>query len=200
MKPQQSKKSPSLSQVRIIGGEYRRRLVAFIDADGLRPTPDRLRETLFNWLTHDLPNANVLDCCAGSGVLSFEALSRGAKMVTMIEPNFAQYHQLTTSSQTLNISPNKLHLVHATAQQALPTLAATFDIVLLDPPYDLEIWLDLLALIKKHSLIHTDSIIYIEANQPLDQLLATIGWLEVYKKSKVGQIYAGLYKVIISKP
>ncbi|MDG9706581.1 RsmD family RNA methyltransferase, partial [Streptomyces sp. DH37] len=73
--------------MRIIGGEYRRRLVAFIDADGLRPTPDRVRETVFNWLADDLVNAKVLDCCAGSGVLGFEALSRGAKQLTSIEPN-----------------------------------------------------------------------------------------------------------------
>lgn len=77
------------NQVRIIGGQYKRRLISFVDADGLRPTPDRLRETLFNWLLADTLDALVLDVCAGSGVLGIEALSRGAKQAVLIEPNIS---------------------------------------------------------------------------------------------------------------
>lgn len=191
-----SKKSSAFSQVRIIGGDYRRRLVPFVDADGLRPTPDRLRETLFNWLNNYLPNATVLDCCAGSGVLGFEAISRGAKTVTMIEPNLVQYRQLQATAQALQIAPHKIQLMHTTAQAGLPTLSAPFDIILLDPPYDLGIWVALLTLIITHRLSHANSLIYIEANQPLDSLLATIDSIEPLKNSKVGQIYAGLYRMI----
>lgn len=190
-----SNKSPSLSQVRIIGGDYRRRLVSFVNADGLRPTPDRLRETLFNWLNHDLPNATVLDCCAGSGVLGFEAISRGAKSATLIEPNPIQYRQLQATAEILEIPLYKIQLHNSTAQMALANFITPFDIILLDPPYDLGIWLDLLALIKQHSLVHSDSLLYIESNQPLADLLKQVDWLKPIKNSKVGQIYAGLYKV-----
>ena len=83
-------KSAAAGDVRIIGGQFKRRIVSFIEADGLRPTPDRLRETLFNWLLADIHGARVLDSCAGSGVLGFEALSRGAAHTTFIEVNTAQ--------------------------------------------------------------------------------------------------------------
>ena len=79
-------KQPS-NQVRIIGGQYKRRLINFIDSDGLRPTPDRLRETLFNWLLADTLDAVVLDMCAGSGVLGLESLSRGAKQAVLMQIN-----------------------------------------------------------------------------------------------------------------
>lgn len=192
MKSAQTKKS--LSQLRIIGGDYRRRLVSFVDADGLRPTPDRLRETLFNWLQHDLPNATVLDCCAGSGVLGFEALSRGAKLATLIEPNLAQYRQLLATAQTLNIPADKLQMINATAQLALPTLTAPYDIILLDPPYSLDLWQPLLNLIKVQTLLQSNTLIYIEADRPHEKILANIAWITAIKNSKVGQVYAGLYQ------
>ena len=78
------------NQLRIIGGELKRRVLPFADIENLRPTPDRVRETLFNWLMWDVQNAEILDLCTGSGALSFEALSRGAANVTMIEPNATQ--------------------------------------------------------------------------------------------------------------
>lgn len=198
------KKSPSLSQVRIIGGEYRRRLIKFVDADGLRPTPDRLRETLFNWLTHEIPNASVLDCCAGSGVLGFEALSRGAKSALFIEPNIAQYRQLIATATQLNIPADNVYIIHATAQTALATLPnldialAPFDIILLDPPYSLNLWETLLQLLYKHGCFHDNSLIYIEADRPLDSLIQQVHWLLPYKSSKVGSIYAGLFQIKIS--
>ncbi|RSS08270.1 16S rRNA (guanine(966)-N(2))-methyltransferase RsmD, partial [Acinetobacter baumannii] len=75
------------NQLRIIGGEWKRRVLPFASIEGLRPTPDRVRETLFNWLMWDIQNAHVLDICTGSGALGFEALSRGAASVYMIEPD-----------------------------------------------------------------------------------------------------------------
>ena len=75
------------NQLRIIGGDWKRRQLPFASIEGLRPTPDRVRETLFNWLMWDVQNTNVLDICAGSGALAFEALSRGASKVVMIEPD-----------------------------------------------------------------------------------------------------------------
>lgn len=196
MKPQKpTKKSRSLSQVRIIGGEYRRRLVTFVDADGLRPTPDRLRETLFNWLQNAIPNATVLDCCAGSGVLSFEALSRGAKSVTLIEPNLTQFHKLNDNVQILHIPSHKITLCNSTAQGILSTFSEPFDIIFIDPPYRLDLWVQILTLLATHHLYHPNSLIYIEADRPLETFCADCDWLIPLKSSKVGTIFAGIFGI-----
>lgn len=90
------------NQLRIIGGEWKRRILPFASIDGLRPTPDRVRETLFNWLMWDIQNSSVLDVCTGSGALGFEALSRGAASVVMIEPDATQAKILKQNIQLLN--------------------------------------------------------------------------------------------------
>lgn len=189
-------KSQKRSTVRIIAGQYRRRLVEFIELDGLRPTPDRVRETLFNWLADDLPNAHVLDCCAGSGVLGFESLSRGAKHVVMIEPVIEQARQLASTQQQLAISSDKITLITNTAQQALPTLATVFDVVFIDPPYRLDLWQDLLNALTQTHLIDPHTLIYIEADRPHETILADLGKkLTVIKSKKMGQIYCGIYQL-----
>ena len=129
------------NQLRIIGGEWKRRMLPFASVDGLRPTPDRVRETLFNWLMWDIQNAQVLDLCAGSGALSFEALSRGAAHVTMIEPNSNQAQILKDNISLLKAQNCQLKIM--TAQQALAGLNTQFDVVFLDPPYSLNLWQDL---------------------------------------------------------
>ena len=105
------------NQLRIIGGEWKRRSLPFASIEGLRPTPDRVRETLFNWLMWDIQNAQVLDLCSGSGALSFEALSRGAAKVIMIEPNPIQARFLKDNIQLLKAENGQLRTL--TAQQAL---------------------------------------------------------------------------------
>ena len=116
------------NQLRIIGGQWKRRQLTFTSAEGLRPTPDRIRETLFNWLMWDIQNANVLDLCTGSGALSFEALSRGAAQVVMIEPNRIQAEFLTNNLQLLKVTSQHAKLKVTTAQQALPNLKEQFDV------------------------------------------------------------------------
>ncbi|OOR91072.1 16S rRNA (guanine(966)-N(2))-methyltransferase RsmD [Moraxella caviae] len=195
-----NKSTQPSGQVRIIGGAFKRRLISFIDADGLRPTPDRLRETLFNWLTADLHDAAVLDVCAGSGVLGFEAISRGAKSAVMIEANAAQARTLTQSAATLKIHAPNLqalqnggaHIIHSTAQNALPLLDAPFDVIFLDPPYALNLWHELITLIITHGLYHQDTLIYLESDQPLTDIIAPFDKLELIKSAKVGQVFAGL--------
>ena len=190
-------KSPPISHVRIIGGEYRRRLVAFIDADGLRPTPDRVRETIFNWLADDLVNAKVLDCCAGSGVLGFEALSRGAKQLTCIEPNHEQFRHIKATQALLGIDDTKIVTMEATIQHALPQLANTepFDVVFIDPPYQLALWGTILHGLINHQLIHPQTLLYIESDQDHTQLLESFtASLEPIKYKKMGQIFAGIYQ------
>ncbi len=136
------------NQLRIIGGEWKRRVLPFASIDGLRPTPDRVRETLFNWLMWDIQNAQVLDICTGSGALGFEALSRGAASVYMIEPDKTQARFLKDNIELLKAQ--NCHLINATAQQALPRLKEQFDVVFLDPPYSLNLWHELSNLAETH--------------------------------------------------
>ncbi|NNH87880.1 16S rRNA (guanine(966)-N(2))-methyltransferase RsmD [Acinetobacter terrae] len=179
------------NQLRIIGGEWKRRQLAFASIDGLRPTPDRVRETLFNWLMWDIQNSNVLDLCTGSGALSFEALSRGASQVVMIEPNRTQAAFLTDNLQLLKVTSQYAKLKVATAQQVLPTLKEQFDLVFLDPPYSLDLWEELAQLADP--LIKDKAFIYVEADRDLNQLKLPSSWQQI-KQTKAGTVRAGLYQ------
>lgn len=212
-------KNSAAGDVRIIGGQFKRRSVSFIDAEGLRPTPDRLRETLFNWLIADIHDAQVLDSCAGSGVLGFEALSRGAAHTTFIEINPAQSNMLRQSAEQLRLDTANYQIVQGTAEQVLTqnqTLPHHFDIVFIDPPYAQDLWQPILMALIKKSLISTETLIYLEADKDLtlqlNQLVASLNensapqaettqgiiGFECLKQTKVGQVVAGLYRLLPS--
>ncbi len=180
------------NQLRIIGGEWKRRVLPFADIEGLRPTPDRVRETLFNWLMWDIQNTKVLDLCAGSGALSFEALSRGARHVVMIEPNLKQAKFLKDNIQLLKVENCQLKI--QTAQQALSNLNEQFDLVFLDPPYSLNLWEELAQ--KADPYLSSDALIYVEADRALNQLNLPATW-QLQKQTKAGVVQAGLFKKII---
>ena len=152
------------NQVRIIAGKWRGRKITFADADGLRPTGDRVRETLFNWLQKDCFDANCLDCFAGSGALGFEALSRGAKHVTFIEHNSAAVAHICDNAKMLDA-------IDDTTIKACNTLSFlekqtndTFDLVLLDPPYNLNLLSQCLDLLEKNNWLTPDAHVYFEHN------------------------------------
>ena len=212
-------KNAVAGDVRIIGGQYKRRIVSFIDAEGLRPTPDRLRETLFNWLIADIHDAKVLDSCAGSGVLGFEALSRGAAHTTFIEVSSAQVIMLRQSAEQLRLDASNYQIIQGTAEQVLTqnqTIQRHFDIVFIDPPYAQDLWQPILTALIKQSLINTKTLIYLEADKDLtlqlNQLVASINEsaepladiaqslirFECLKQTKVGQVVAGLYQLSAS--
>jgi 16S rRNA (guanine966-N2)-methyltransferase len=121
------------NQVRIIAGQWRGRKLEFPDSQGLRPTSDRVRETLFNWLAPVLPGAVCLDLFAGSGALGFEAASRDASRVVMVEQNSAVFKHL--QSQSRRLSAQAVELVNADANDYLAGVDTAFDIVFLDPPF-----------------------------------------------------------------
>ena len=183
------------NQLRIIGGEWKRRQLPFASIEGLRPTPDRVRETLFNWLMWDIQNTNVLDICAGSGALAFEALSRGASQVVMIEPNTQQAKFLKDNLELLKVTNQRTKLKIATAQQTLPTLKDQFDVVFLDPPYSLDLWEELA--LKADPLIKDNAYIYVEADRDLQLLKLPSSW-RLIKNTKAGTVRAGLYQKSIS--
>lgn len=122
------------NRVRIIGGHYRRRLLDFPDGAGLRPTPDRVRETLFNWLGQDLPGWTCLDLFAGSGALGFEAASRGAGRVVMIERDPEAVGALEKNRALL--AAGQVEILRADALAWLANSRETFDLIFVDPPFD----------------------------------------------------------------
>jgi len=125
-------------QVRIIGGRWRGRKLQVADIVGLRPTTSRVRETLFNWFALDCPGAHVLDCFAGSGALGFEALSREAKQVTMLEKNRLACKNLMSQANRLageSMEGSQLDIRQGDTLQLVEQLTLKFDLVFIDPPF-----------------------------------------------------------------
>lgn len=191
-KPQKSAKNTN--QVRIIGGQHKRRMLSFIDADGLRPTPDRVRETVFNWLMGHLQDANVLDVCAGSGVLAIECLSRGAKSATLIEYQPNQAKLIAQNLQTLRLE-HQAQVLTGDALALLPTLKQSYDIIFIDPPYAANLWQGIIERLSAHDLLHQDSLIYLEADQELSQIINPKPF-EIIKSIKAGQVFSYLLQPV----
>jgi 16S rRNA (guanine966-N2)-methyltransferase len=173
------------NQVRIIGGEWRSRRIGFPDHDGLRPSADRVRETLFNWLGQDLGGQNCLDLFAGSGALGFEALSRGAASVVMVESSRVACAALRRNASLLGAKNLQLHctdaLEFATAAAANP--ASRFDVVFLDPPFGSTLLARALPLVAP--LLRPGSRVYVEsaaAFVPAD------AW-RVLRQGRAGQVH-----------
>ncbi|MCB2428306.1 16S rRNA (guanine(966)-N(2))-methyltransferase RsmD [Methylophaga pinxianii] len=149
--------------VRIIGGQWRGRRLAFPVIEGLRPTPDRIRETLFNWLQAYLPGAVCIDLFSGSGALGFEAASRGAEKVDMVELDLQAYKQLQANKTML--AAEQCTLFRQPAQQFLNQASKPYDIVFLDPPFDANLWNEMADLLTRNNLLHPKSLVYLECNK-----------------------------------
>ena len=146
-------------KVRIIGGQWRSRIITFPDLPDLRPTPDRIRETVFNWLGQDLSGLNCLDLFAGSGALGFEAASRGAESVVMIDADAKIHRALQENKQKLQAAQVELLLMNAL--NFLASDARKFDVIFLDPPYRLECLPELLPKLPAH--MKFDGLVYAES-------------------------------------
>jgi 16S rRNA (guanine966-N2)-methyltransferase len=160
-------------EVRIIGGQWKRTPLPVPVSAGLRPTPSRVRETLFNWLGQDLGGWRVLDAFAGSGALGLEAASRGATEVTLLEREAALVRQLSQTVSRLKAQTVTVLGTDALAWMRLPAQAARFDLVLLDPPFDGDLFLPALAAAAQ--AVAPGGWIYLEAAEPwpaLSQRLA----------------------------
>lgn len=171
----------AVSRVRIVGGEWKRRLITFSAAPGLRPTPDAVRETLFNWLGQDLTGLVCLDLFAGSGVLGFEAASRGAAHVTLVERDRRTFAALKENAAVL--VADRLELISEDALKFLSRASRRYDLLFLDPPYRLgwiervEPWLP--------GVLAPDARIYAEAEHPIER----IGAWETVRGGRSGQVY-----------
>lgn len=149
------------NKLNIIGGDWRSRKISFEDAEGLRPTPARVRETLFNWLQYDIISSRCLDLYAGSGALSFEAASRGAKSVVQVENNPVACRSLKANA--LALKAEQIKIVQTDAFRYLAGDAEQFDIVFVDPPFNLNLaaqtcqWLEDKGWLASHAKIYVET-------------------------------------------
>jgi 16S rRNA (guanine966-N2)-methyltransferase len=169
------------NRVRIIGGAWRSRYIRFAAHDELRPTPDRVRETLFNWLGQDLSGCVCLDLYAGSGALGYEAASRGARRVVMVERDGRIFDALERTRTALAAA--SVELVRADALEFLAGEGGRYDVVFLDPPFRNANWPRMLALLPPR--LNPGAQVYAESATPLEP---PSGW-EIRKKSRAGQVW-----------
>jgi 16S rRNA (guanine966-N2)-methyltransferase len=149
------------NSVRIIGGAWRGRRIAFPDLPGLRPTPDRVRETVFNWLQHFVAGSRCLDLFAGSGALGLEALSRGAREVVFVERAPAAARQL--QAQILHLRADaSARMLEMDAGSFLRSVPQAFDLVFLDPPFGAGALLEYVALLDAGNWVAGGSLVYLE--------------------------------------
>jgi len=187
---------------RIIGGKWRGRKITFDDADGLRPTTDRVRETVFNWLQPYICQGFCLDCFAGSGVLVFEALSRGADKVVFIEQNIKTVNCLKDNISTLNATGASVFHQDAliwlrsaalrSAQLQQEQVKQKFNLVFLDPPFHCDLLVKASALLVNSGCLTEDAIIYVEHNVDANIVMPE-NWF-CLKEKKAGQVAYKLYE------
>lgn len=174
-------KEPNINKLRIGGGELRSRVITFPDAEGLRPTPDRVRETLFNWLGQTLYGRRCLDLFAGSGALGFEAASRGAEQVVMVEKNQLVFRALRENSVKLGCA--NISMRHQDGLEFVRRDATRFDVIFLDPPFQSDYLPRLLEILPKN--LNESGVIYVESGAAVE---IPPPW-QVVKTGRAGQVH-----------
>jgi 16S rRNA (guanine966-N2)-methyltransferase len=172
--------------VRIIGGAWRRRVVRFAEAEGLRPTPDRVRETLFNWLGQEMPGHRCLELYAGTGILSLEALSRGAALAVAVDCNGTLLEGLRTVARTLGARALETHC--ADARAFLMAERRLFDVIFVDPPFREDPWPWLLPACAAR--LAPGGFLYAEAGHRIDPVPGLAAW----RSDKAGQVHYHLFR------
>jgi 16S rRNA (guanine966-N2)-methyltransferase len=174
--------------VRIIGGKWRSRKVSFADYEQIRPSPSRIRETLFNWLQYHIGESRCLELFAGSGILSLEALSRGALHVTLIESSRKVHKHLKQQFENLAENPRQFECLCLQAEDYLRSQrrGALFDLVFLDPPFGSDELSRILPLVGE--CLTPEGLIYIETAEQLDSKMLPSGW-EVDRRKKAGSVH-----------
>lgn len=180
-----------MNSVRIIGGEWRRRVLRFPDSEGLRPTPDRVRETLFNWLGQDLSGQTCLDLFAGSGALGFEAASRGAERVVLVEKSARVAASLTEHTQLLGAGP-RVEIVRGDGVQYAASCVRQFDVIFIDPPYQRG-WIARVAPLLGR-LLKPDAALYVEAETELENLGPDLRDWQTVRRGKAGEVHFHLLR------
>lgn len=196
-------KSPPASkggrrEVRIIGGRWRSRKLQFLDLPGLRPTPDRVRETLFNWLQLELAGVQVLDLFAGSGAMGFEALSRGAASLTLLEQDARQAACLR--EQAAKLEASACRIVNEDCQRWLRNAdlpAGGYGLILLDPPFHQDLPNTILQELHRKGWLAQTGWVYVETEQGLSDLRLPEG-LALHRQTRAGLVNAYLFRCEVS--
>jgi len=179
-----------LGKLRIIGGEFRRRQLPVMDSPGLRPTPDRVRETLFNWLGQQLYGQQVLDLFAGTGALGIEAVSRGASWVDFVERDPRVAAQLSTNLASLNITASAVHVNAVQAYLTRP--AKPYTLVFLDPPFHQQLAAPCCLALENSGWLDNEAMIYLETETSLAPTVPA-NWL-LHRETQAGESTARLYQ------
>lgn len=185
------KNAKASNQLRIIGGLWRGRKLSFPDVDGLRPTGDRIRETLFNWLAPDIQGAHCLDLFAGSGALGLEALSRGAASSWLLEKSPIAAQQLNSNLQLLQATNGKVEQVDSLAWLNSQPPVQRFDIVFIDPPFALDLWDQIVTALEAGNWLSDAAIIYLEAPRAA-HLQLPANW-QLHRDKQAGQVSFRMY-------
>ncbi len=195
MKHKAAAKTGKRNSVRVIGGALRSRRIEFVDSEGLRPTSDRIRETLFNWIQNEVPGARCLDLFAGSGVLGIEAVSRGASWVDLVEMDRKVAQELANTIHSLGLSNARLEISNAALwlERARSAADKLYDIVFLDPPFADELLPATCALLNDRAILSEGALVYLESDQALSADTVPENWLQL-KAKKAGQVNFYLYK------
>lgn len=184
---------PKKNQLRIISGQWRGRKLPIADIDGLRPTGDRVRETLFNWLMSDIPNSHCLDLFSGSGALGTECLSRGASSAIMIESNPQAAKQIKHNCKELNAeSASIIQQDCIRWLQNKPGPRSSIDIVFIDPPFSLNLWQTCIENLLSSDILKDKALIYIET--PKNDKLIIPAALTLLKDKASGEVRYRLYE------
>ena len=180
------KKKSQAGQLRIVAGNWRSRLLQIANVPGLRPTSERIRETLFNWLAVRIHGARCLDLCAGTGALGLEALSRGAGELVFVERSTDAFRTLKSNIALLGAA--NAAALNVDAQSYLGgSSAKPFDIVFLDPPFTADLHDELCRLLVEQRWLADDARIYIEMDKNQPELLIPPGW-QVLKNKTAGNV------------
>jgi 16S rRNA (guanine966-N2)-methyltransferase len=179
--------------IRIIGGSWRGRRVSFPDAPGLRPTPDRVRETLFNWLQSSIVGSRCLDLFAGSGALGLEALSRGARELVFVEKDQLTARALQAELQRLGGTP-KARVMELGAARFLRTPGEPFDVVFLDPPFGVGALAEYVPLLDAGGRVKAGGLVYLESERAAGVPLLPPHW-ELLKAKSAGEVGYHLARV-----
>lgn len=178
-----------MSQIRIIAGSHRSRLLTVADVQGLRPTGNRLRELLFNWLGHEVVGAKVLDLYAGSGALGFEAASRGAERVLLVDSQPQVIEQLRANQSVLNFS--QVEIIRSEAVDFVQQCNKKFDLIFLDPPFSGDEMNKISAIIG--GICTTDAFLYREYDKRSGSVDRPDGNWELYRQKLAGEVCVELW-------
>jgi 16S rRNA (guanine966-N2)-methyltransferase len=181
----QNRKFNQAGVLRIIAGKWRGRKIHFPDVETLRPTPDRIRETVFNWLQNDIGDAYCLDLFSGSGALGLEAASRGASHVDLIELDSKAVNQLKENCQQL--SAEQCQVVQSSAQSFLAATIQQYDIVFIDPPFQADFWSEVADLLVQNNALKDNARIYLECPRKQDFPALPAQW-QLLKEKTAGDV------------